>query len=274
MSLDKSQQRRIDRKVYRLARRFLLKIEGVTEEMVEQHLNVPECHRPATLSGIFAHLAFSAQNYWGLPHVIGCKLGPNGVDELEELLSGFDPTAVVDEYGDDWEMLLDRIDANFFPDEPRKRGLQSAWRKYCRALLTGAVWLSQFEDAQDFYRWVERHDKNARTRFELARAIAGEVHGYGPALACDFVKELGFLNWSKPDVHLNKIFVDLGLAAGEDNWTVFRAISRLARNAGVSPYHADKVFWLISSGRFYHNGVKVGRHRDRFIRYAAKRLGK
>lgn len=274
MSTERTNLRLRDRKTYRLARRFLLKTEGVTEAMVEEHLSVPECHRPATLSGVFAHLAFSAQNYWGLPHVIGCKLGPNGVDELAELLSDFDPAAVVEEYGDDWEGLLDRIDAEFFPGEPRERGPRSAWRKYCLAVLTGAKWLTQFEDANDFYRWVEGHDHNARKRFDLAHAIAAEVHGYGPALACDFVKELGFLNWSKPDVHLKKIFVGLGLAASEDNWTVFRAINRLARNVGVSPYHADKVFWLISSGRFYHNGVEVGRRRDRFIRYAAKRLDK
>jgi hypothetical protein len=272
MSIERTSLRRRDRRAYRLARRFLLRTESVTEEMVEEHLNFPDSHRPATLCGVFNRLAFSAQNYWCLPNVIGCKLGPNGVDELAELLSDFDPAEVVEEYGDDWEQLLDRIDERFFPGEPCKRGPRSAWRKFCRALLTGAEWLTQFKDAYDFYRLVERHDRNARTRFRLARNIARNVHGYGSALACDFVKELGFLNWSKPDVHLKKIFVGLDLAASDDNWTVFRAINRLARNVGVSPYHADKVFWLISSGRFYRSQAVVGRSRDRFIRYATKRL--
>jgi len=191
-----------------------------------------------------------------------------------QTLSDFDPAAVVEKYGSEWGRLLDHIDEMFFPGDPRERGPRSTWRKFCRAVLTGAEWLTRFEDADEFYRWVERHDQNARMRFRLARTVADGVHGYGPALACDFVKELGFLNWSKPDVHLKKIFVGLDLAASEDNWTVFRAISRLARNVGVSPYHADKVFWLISSGRFYHSGAEVGRRRDRFIRYAAKRLDK
>ena len=272
MSTARTGLRLRDRKVYRLARRFLLRMEHVTEDMVEQHLRVPECDRPSTLAGVFAHLVFTAQNYWGMRYIIGCKLGQDGVYELASLLSGFDPAAVVEEYGDDWGRLLDRIDAEFFPGEPRERGRRSAWKKFCLAILTGAEWLSQFEGADAFYRWVERHDRNARSRYGLACTIANGIHGYGPAVACDFVKELGFLNWSKPDVHLKKIFVQLGLAESEDNLTVFRAIDRFARHQGVSPYHADKVFWLISSGRFYHCEVEVRRGRTRFIQYALRRL--
>jgi hypothetical protein len=272
MSTQRRKLRLRDRKAYRLARRFLLKTKGVTEEMIKDHLDAPDSHRPETLCGVFSRLVFSAQNYWALPHIIGCKLGTDGTDELAGILSDFDPTAVFEEFGTKWKRLLNRIDEDFFPTEPRSREPRSAWRKFCRAVLTGAKWLTQFKDVNTFYQWVERHDRNARKRYELACTIASNVRGYGPALACDFVKELGFLNWSKPDVHLKKIFVGLGLATSEDNWTVFRAIDRLARNVGVSPYHADKVFWLISSGRFYRTQSTVCRSRDRFIRYAAKRL--
>ena len=272
MSTVQTKQCLRDRKAYRLARRFLRKTQGTTKEMIKAHLDAADCDRPDTLRGVFARLVFSAQNYWGMPHMIGCQLGPDGVYELAEILSDFDPAAVVEEFGCKWLLLLDRIDEGFPPNEPRSREPQSVWRKFCLAVLTGAKWLTQFKDANAFYRWVERHDRNAGTRYELARTIAQNVHGYGPALACDFVKELGFLNWSKPDVHLKKIFVGLGLADSEDNWAVFAAIDRLARNAEVTPYHADKVFWLISSGRFYRSKAAVGRRRDRFVRYAAKRL--
>ena len=53
---------------------------------------------------------------------------------------------------------------------------------------------------------------------------------------------------------------------------MFKAINRLAANVGVTPYNADKVFWLLSSGRFYHDGFEIGRHRDEFIRHAQTEL--
>ena len=53
---------------------------------------------------------------------------------------------------------------------------------------------------------------------------------------------------------------------------MFKAINRLAANVGVTPYSADKVFWLLSSGRFYHDGFEIGRHRDEFIRHAQTEL--
>jgi len=39
----------------------------------------------------------------------------------------------------------------------------------------------------------------------------------------------------------------------------FKAIVRLAGNADVTPYAADKVFWLIGSGYFYDD-LQVGKN--------------
>ena len=51
---------------------------------------------------------------------------------------------------------------------------------------------------------------------------------------------------------------------------MFKAVGRLARNAGVTPYNVDKLFWLIGSGYFYedphigHKG-KIGSLKKPFI---------
>jgi len=42
-------------------------------------------------------------------------------------------------------------------------------------------------------------------------ALMSEIHGIGFALACVFHKELGYLNFGKPVVHIRDIFVDLNL---------------------------------------------------------------
>jgi hypothetical protein len=112
----------------------------------------------------------------------------------------------------------------------------------------------------------------------LPLLLAQEIEGFGFALACDFLNGLGYENFSKPDVHVKDIFGGLGLCAeGAGDYEVFRAVGRLARNAGVTPYNADKLFWLVGSGYFYddpHIGNKgrIGRHKKEFIVVARERL--
>ena len=64
---------------------------------------------------------------------------------------------------------------------------------------------------------------------------------------------------------VKKIFPELGLSSDEMDLTVFKAIVRVARSVGVTPYNVDKLFWLTGSGSFYLDGVRIGRNRDEFI---------
>jgi hypothetical protein len=108
--------------------------------------------------------------------------------------------------------------------------------------------------------------------------LSNEIEGFGFALSCDFLKELGYINFPKPDVHLRDIFTALKLCPAKcDDYKLFKAIVRVANHANVSAYNTDKVFWLIGSGYFYddpHIGKKgkIGRHKQKFISYAVKKL--
>jgi thermostable 8-oxoguanine DNA glycosylase len=110
--------------------------------------------------------------------------------------------------------------------------------------------------------------------------IDQEIKGLGFALSCDFLKEMGYVNFPKSDVHLRDIFTKLRLCNNKvDNYHLFKAIVRLANNAKVSPYNADKVFWLIGSGNFYnHPNIerkgKIGSRKKDFIKYARSKLYK
>ena len=82
-------------------------------------------------------------------------------------------------------------------------------------------------------------------------------------------EELGYENFSKPDVHVKDIFWALGLSPwGTSDYEVFKAVARVARNVGVTPYNVDKLFWLIGSGYFYddpqigHKGRMGGRKKE------------
>jgi hypothetical protein len=79
---------------------------------------------------------------------------------------------------------------------------------------------------------------------------------------------------------LREIFTALKLCQeGDDDYQLFKAIVRLAIHAGITPYNADKVFWLIGSGYFYEDltiGTKgrIGSHKKEFIEFARPHISK
>ena len=62
---------------------------------------------------------------------------------------------------------------------------------------------------EDFKHFVSLYDYNTITRMSLPLLISSKISGIGFALACDFLKELGYVNYPKPDVHIVDIFTSL-----------------------------------------------------------------
>ncbi|NCD05852.1 MAG: hypothetical protein EOL97_07010 [Spirochaetia bacterium] len=50
---------------------------------------------------------------------------------------------------------------------------------------------------------------NLQTKIALPLLISKKISGIGFALACDFLKELGFTDYSKPDVHIVAVLTSL-----------------------------------------------------------------
>lgn len=140
--------------------------------------------------------------------------------------------------------------------------------------------MEQFKSVNDFFKWVDFFDNDNRARAALPMLLSNEIRGFGFALSCDFLKGLGYINFPKPDVHLRDIFKALELCNDkDDDYQLFKAIIRLSSNAKVSPYNADKVFWLIGSGYFYNdleigNNGRIGSKKQKFIKHARSKLYK
>ena len=104
--------------------------------------------------------------------------------------------------------------------------------------------------------------------------LAAEIEGIGYPLACDFLKELGFIEYGKPNVHVIEIFVGIGLCPPKPSpYQVQKVISKIAEAAGVSSYNVDKLFWLIGSSKFYmHKQMgkdgRIGRMKQEFIAHS------
>ncbi len=197
------QQTQYDQRVYSLAREYLLSLDTVTPEMLNRHLFISADERPNLLSGIYERLLGAAQGGNMGPTVIGQAIG--GVDKLESLLGGFQPAAVVEKYGGDWEAVLDDIVIQLKPRGKIRRTSRSLWPRFCKTIISGAEFLAQFDEATDFYQWVDIFDQDDRVRPALPMLLSFEVDGIGFPLACDFIKDLGYLNFCKPDVHLKTI---------------------------------------------------------------------
>jgi hypothetical protein len=264
----------LDRAAYTLAKDFLLQSgagKGVTPELIEKylHLSTP---RPDTLAALYEHMLESAQSGNMKAGVIGGSIG--GVSSLGLVLCDFEPSDVLEKYQSDWEEVLDDVVAQLKPRGSIRRTPRSIWPRYCRTILSSAKFLAQFESASDFYEWVDLFDRDERARAALLLLLDREIEGFGFALACDFVMGLGYENFSKPDVHIKDIFQRLGLYPwGTSDYEVFKAVARVARDIGVTPYNVDKLFWLIGSGYFYedpHIGHKgrIGSLKKQFIEVA------
>jgi hypothetical protein len=202
--------------------------------------------------------------------VIGGSI--DGVEKLSAVLFDFDPNMVLSEY-ENWEQVLERVERILRPRGEVRRTGRSLWPLYCKCILSAASFMAQFQSADDFHAWVRFFDEDPRARPALPLLIDREVFGVGFALSCDFLKELGYQNFSKPDVHIKDLFTALGLSQTRHDFEVFRAVARVAMSAGESPYCVDKLFWLIGSGNFYKHpeiGKKgrIGSFKTQFIKFA------
>ena len=269
----------IDRKAYELAKSYLpsLEIPGVTQTLIEKYLNPLSLNpKPTSKEELYCRILEHAQNANMKAGVIGGSIG--GVDKLATVLYGFNPKEVLAEYGDNWQAVLDHIVKELKPRGQIRRTPQSIWPQYCRTIISAAEFIEQFASAEDFFRWIDFFDRDDRARASLPMLLSHEIEGFGFALSCDFLKELGYIKFPKPDVHLRDIFTALELCEnGKDDYQLFKAIIRVAIHSNVTPYNADKVFWLIGSGYFYQDPMigsngRVGSHKKDFIEFARSKL--
>ena len=269
----------IDREAYQLAKGYLpgLNIPGVTTSLIQEYLNpVSLGVKPTTKNELYQRILESAQNANMKAGVIGGAI--NGVVSMSPVLSAFDPRAVLSKYKNDWKSVLQQIKTQLKPRGKIRETSRSIWPRYCQTILSAASFVEQFESVEDFFKWVDFFDHDPRARASLPMLLSHEIEGFGFALSCDFLKEPGYVNFPKPDVHLRDIFRALRLCGDkDDDYQLFKAIVRLSTNAGVSPYNVDRVFWLIGSGYFYNdrdigNDGRIGRKKRQFIEYARAKL--
>ena len=218
----------------------------------------------SSVSDVYEQLLSSAQNYRGMPNTIKYV---ERRTQIKKILFDYDIHRIK-------EMDVDLLYYKFRDvfSVKSKDSKMNSWRKWSCSVVDSAKFMSAFKSADDFREFVKRFDYNISTRMALPLLISTKIRGIGFALACDTLKELGFLEYPKPDVHLIEVLSQLGLSEA-DPVSVFETIVEMADvckeiDKEASPYKIDKILWLICSGRFYLDDISVGRQKDDFIEKA------
>jgi len=246
--------------IYNEAKNFLLSNTPpeVTDKVLAKYLSHSEhIYERLTLNHLYQRMLVSAQNANMKAGVIGGSIG--GVNNLGKVLFNFDPKRVLDKYNDKPEKLLKDIISKLKPNGRIRTAPRSIWPRYCLSILTAAKFFVQFADSEEFLKWVKLYYEDSKSIAALPLILQAEIYGIAFPTACDFLKEIGCSNYGKPDVHIKQIFEAASFVPkGANNYTVLKAIQRIAENVGETPYNVDKLFWLLGSGNLYKHKSKIG----------------
>lgn len=202
-----------------------------------------------------------------MPRVIGNVI-PGGIKGLGATLEDFDPHRLLGRWNDP-EKLLNHLLPLLQPQPAENRRL--LWRQFCRTILSAAGFLARFPDDASFAAWVGHFRQSRDTAKALPLVLAQKIDGFGVALAADFLKEMGFSEYVKPDVHINDIAWELGLSRSKTNYRRMCDMMHMADLAEMTGYSLDRIFWLVGSGRFYRTvgrnekKLEIGQGRASFI---------
>ena len=252
---------------YQLAYSYLVNMlpEELSEDDLQKYF-IGDRRNFDSVQDIYEQFIHSAQNYQRMPNVIKYD---QRREHIKDILADFDVQIIKNMNADELYYKFRETFQVTSKDTPK-----NSWRKWSHSAIDAAKFMSNFKDADDFRGFVAQFDYNRPTRMALPLLISTKISGIGFALACDTLKELGYLSYPKPDVHLIAVFSQLGLSE-EDPISVFEAIVEMAEvckevDPESSPYKLDKIIWLICSGRFYLDDISVGRHKDDFIKYVLR----
>ena len=255
------------KRIFEKAREYLLSFEGIDSEVLNRHLDEWNNSAPESMEDLLLGMLDSIKNRQGMPNFIG------EIEELRPVLKDFNPNTIIDNYADNWERLF-RIVQDQCPPPGRMEinNPKNSWVQFCKSILSGAKFLSQFSNVTEFNTFVERFYLNEYTRVALPLLLQKEMFGLGFALACDFLKENGYPEYCKPDVHIKSIFTGLGISKSDSDYEVFKDVIRFSKAINELPYKVDKMFWLVGSGKFYLDNIQKPTSRDAFIRSVKKEL--
>jgi hypothetical protein len=249
-----------NKKIFYFAEKYLKNIcKENNIDNLNRYLEIPE-KKYKSLNDISKQFIFSLQNKSMSPKVINFEKNKS---KLMLILKDFNPQNILKEYKSH-EKLYSVFLRNF--NIKNAQSPKNLWLGYSKSIISVSQFLSAFKNEKDFENFVNIFEYNLYTRAALPMLLEKEIYGLGFALACDALKELGYLQYAKPDVHLKDVFYKLELVSDKEDFSTYKSILKMAETVNKTPYCVDKIFWLICSGNFYLDNTKIKADRDKFIK--------
>jgi hypothetical protein len=241
-------------KFYNTAYQFLLAHlpTGITESSLQRYF-VPEREGFSSITDVFEGFIESAQTQQMLPNVIKFK---ERHKQIKKILCNFNVARIIKTW--DANTLYKEFRRQFnitSTDSPK-----NCWYRWSEAVISIAKFLSSFKDANDFRGFIASFGYNAKTKMALPLLISTRIKGMGFSLVCNALKELGYSEYPKPDVHLKDVISTAGFCE-HDDYAVFETIVNISNemqkngDTTATPYKIDKIIWLICSGNFYLDNI-------------------
>jgi len=254
--------------IYDEAYNYLLSFDEINKQTIEKHLKLWKTRKVNSLNDVYLRMLKSIKNKQGMPNSIG------NVEDLKPFLGNFSPKRVLKKYESNWKKLFMEIKESKQVNSRMKISTpQNFWVVFCKGAISAASYLTKFKSLKEFTDFVEMFSINEYTRLALPFILESKVYGFGFALACDFLKEIGYPYFAKPDVHIIKIFTGTGISKSTKDYDVFIDVVRFSEAIGKKPYEVDKLFWLVGSGNFYLDNIKINTSRSWFIDHIKQKYG-
>ena len=228
---------------------YLLEGCNGEKEKLDYYLEYYKYSKVSSLKGVFREMLHHATQKQGSPNFIG------GIENLEAVLFSFNPKEVVQVYGK-WDKVFDAIAESDYvtPSKMDRENNRNTWVQFSKTIMAIARFLDRFDQYEEFEKYVNQFlvKENPDLRIGLPLIISSEIHGYGFALACSFLKEVVSPGFIKPDTHVNYIAVNLGIADQEDSdYRIYSKLVAFSEEANKEPYWIDRAFFLIGRGSFF-----------------------
>lgn len=242
---------------YEEGKKYLKEItkDVISEEQLKEYFNIEKSYK--NKEDIFIRILKSIENTPRVYNVI--NFGKEDREDIfKNILCDYNVELILKKYNE--ETLYEEFCNNFEVSNVDNKN--NLWRRFTKSVITACEFLKEFENAEEFDKYV---DSFRGKEIELPQIISKRIFGLGFALSCDFLKELGYSSYAKPDIHIKDIFVLLNLCENNDDYVVFNAVIEMARKVNDTPYNIDKMLWLICAGDLYNQNIKLGNHKNEFI---------
>ena len=253
-------------KIYNLSYKYLLNLLPI--ELKESDLEkyfVGDNYNYSSLKDIFERLIISAQNYQGMPNYIKFD---NRKDNIKKLLHDYNLNWIANQTPE----FLYNLFENEYKFTSSKNMKFNSWYKWSCSIIDSAKFVNEFKTINEFRGFIAQFNYDLAIRTALPLLISTKIKGIGFALACDFLKELGYVDYVKPDIHLIDICYKAGLCEDRNEIKVFETMVKIADECKITPYKLDKIFWLICSGNYYIDKINIKGHKDEFIKYLKEEI--